>query len=71
MPDILPVSMQDILHSWKSELREYKIADVIELAFYRFHRLHNKRKQFKQRFTSRCLFPRSNEKKIGKGTDEN
>lgn len=26
MPDILPVSLQDVLHCWKPELREYKIS---------------------------------------------
>ena len=25
MPDILPVRLQDILHSWKSELRKQQI----------------------------------------------
>lgn len=24
MPDIVPVSLQDIMHGWKPELREYK-----------------------------------------------
>lgn len=26
MPDILPVSLQNFLHCWKSELRTYKIS---------------------------------------------
>ncbi len=29
MPDILPVSMQDILHCWQSELREQVIGSGI------------------------------------------
>ena len=30
MPDILSVSMQDILHSWKSDLRTEEIRDELK-----------------------------------------
>ena len=30
MPDILPVRLQDILHSWKSELRKQQIINHCE-----------------------------------------
>ncbi len=41
MSDILPVSLQNILHSWKPKLRKYKITDVIQLTCYNRKNLSN------------------------------